>query len=117
MINSRDTSVLSSIGDDDTSEEVSKGSDLMINSRDTSVLSSIGDDDTSEEVSSSSDESADITAAAKACDLTIVSTGTTCLPPFNDTSEEVSWSSDEASDVTAASKASSGGKRKLLKRI
>ncbi|CAB1422687.1 unnamed protein product [Pleuronectes platessa] len=82
----------------ETSEVLSIGSDLKINSRDTSVWSSIGDDDTSEEVSWRSDEASDVNAAATASDLTIVSTDTTCSPPFSDTSEEDSWSSDYASD-------------------
>ncbi|CAB1460698.1 unnamed protein product [Pleuronectes platessa] len=69
----------------DTSEVLSKGSDLKIHSRATWVLSPIVDDDTTEEVSWSSDEAAEITAAATASDLTIVSTDTTCSPPFNDT--------------------------------
>ncbi|CAB1420307.1 unnamed protein product [Pleuronectes platessa] len=54
-INSRATWVWSPIGDDDTSEEVSKRSDLKINSRANWVCSPIGDDESSEKVSKGSD--------------------------------------------------------------
>ncbi|XP_069393856.1 homeodomain-interacting protein kinase 3-like [Paralichthys olivaceus] len=71
-------------------------------SMDTLSVSSIGDDDSNE--------------ASWSCDLTIVSTDTTWSSLFNET-VEVSWSSDEAVDATAAATASTGGMRKLLRRI
>ncbi|XP_047199892.1 dentin sialophosphoprotein-like [Hippoglossus stenolepis] len=91
---------------DETSEELSGLSDQTMDSGDTSVWSSIGDDGTREEVSGCSD-------------LSVDSGDTSVWSSIGDdgTREEVSWSSDEAADVTAAATASSGGKRKLWRRI